>query len=114
DGDNWNETKITSPDMVDFGNFGIGVSISGNYLVAGASGEDNGAGNAYVFERNNNGEWNFVQKISASDPQPNAYFGNSIRLDVNQVDIGAYAEGSEGGNIASHYIFERNSGDIFT
>lgn len=109
DGDNWNETKITSPDMVDFGNFGIGVSISGNYLVAGASGEDNGAGNAYVFERNNNGEWNFVQKISASDPQPNAYFGNSISIDGNQMVIGAYAEGSEGGNIAAAYIFERNS-----
>lgn len=108
DGDNWNETKITSPDLVDFGNFGIGVSISGDYLIAGASGEDNGAGNAYVFERNDNGDWEFVQKISASDSQPNAYFGNSISIDGNQMVIGAYAEGSVGGNIAAAYIFERN------
>lgn len=108
DGDNWNETKITSPDMVDFGNFGIGVSISGNTLIAGASGEDNGAGSAYIFERNNDGNWEFVQKISASDAQPNAYFGNSISIDGNQMVVGAYAEGSVGGNIAAAYIFERN------
>lgn len=108
DADNWNETKIISPDMVDFGNFGIGVSISGNTLIAGASGEDNGAGSAYIFERNNDGDWEFMQKISASDAQPNAYFGNSVSIDGNQMVIGAYAEGSVGGNIAAAYIFERN------
>lgn len=108
DGNDWNETKITPPDNVESGTFGIGVSISGNTLIAGASGEDNGAGSAYVFERGDNGEWEFIQKITASDAQPSSYFGNSVSISNNQLVVGAYAEGSVGGNIAAAYIFERN------
>lgn len=107
EGDNWNETKILHPDQIENATFGIGVSISGNFLIAGASGEDNGAGNAYIFEKVE-GNWEFIQKISASDPQTNSYFGNAVSIDGNQLVVGAYAEGSIGGNIAAAYIFERN------
>lgn len=107
---NWTESqKITAPEEIEFSNFGIGVSISGNFLVAGASGENNGAGSAYIYQKNNNGTWAFVQKIMASDAQSNMYFGNSISISGNQIVVGAYAEGSVGGNIAAAYVFEQNN-----
>jgi len=109
EGSEWNESQIIhSPEIVPFSNFGIGVSISGNFLVAGASGENNGAGAAYIYEKAQNGIWNFVQRIEASDPQTNAYFGNAVSIDGDQLVVGAYAEGSVGGNIAAAYIFEQN------
>lgn len=108
DGNNWNETKITPPNAVPFANFGIGVSISENTLIVGASEENNGAGCVYIFERGNGGSWDLVQRITASDPQNNAYFGNSVSIDGNRLVVGAYAEGSVGGNIAAAYVFERN------
>ena len=108
----WVETQIIhSPEIVEFSNFGIGVSISGNFLIAGASGENNGAGAAYLYQKNENGIWDFMQRIEASDPQTNAYFGNAVSIDGNQLVVGAYAEGSEGGNIAAAYIFEQNDAD---
>ncbi|HLV24033.1 MAG TPA: T9SS type A sorting domain-containing protein [Moheibacter sp.] len=106
---NWTETqKITAPEEFEFINFGIGVSVSENFLIAGASGENNGAGSAYIYEKNDTGNWEFVQKITASDAQSNMYFGNSISISGNQIVVGAYAEGSVGGNIAAAYIFEQN------
>lgn len=109
EGNNWSEThKITAPEEIPYINFGIGVSISGNYMVAGASGENNGAGTAYIYEKSDAGNWEFVQKIQASDAQSNTYFGNSISLSGNQMVIGAYAEGHLGTNLAAAYVFERN------
>lgn len=107
DGNNWTETKILHPELTENATFGIGVSISGNTLIAGASGEDNGAGSAYIFQKID-GNWEFKQRITASDPQTNAYFGNAVSIDGNQLVVGAYAEGSVGGNIAAAYIFEKN------
>lgn len=107
DGNNWNETKILHPELTENATFGIGVSISGNTLIAGASGEDNGAGSAYIFEKVGD-NWDFIQKITASDSLPNSYFGNAVSIDGNQLVVGAYAEGSIGGNIAAAYIFEKN------
>ncbi len=109
EGNNWTETQIIhSPEIVPFSNFGIGVSISENFLIAGASGENSSAGAAYIYEKNETGIWDFVQRIEASDPQTNAYFGNAVSIDGDQLVVGAYAEGSVGGNIAAAYIFERN------
>ncbi len=115
DGSSWSESQIIhSPEVIPFSNFGIGVSISGDFLIAGASGENNGAGAAYIYEKNGNGIWEFVQRIEASDSQTNAYFGNAVSMEGNQLVVGAYAEGSVGGNIAAAYVFERNDAGEWT
>lgn len=104
---NWTEIqKINPPDGSNNGNFGISVAISGNYLVIGASGETNGQGSAYVFEREGN-QWNFVQKLIASTPVNNAYFGTSVDVSGDELVVGAYAEGNPGTEIASAYVFKR-------
>jgi hypothetical protein len=104
----WSEVqKITPPQSIEYSNFGIGVALSGNHLIIGASGENEGRGAVYVYEKNNSGNWEFFQKLTASTPQPNSYFGNSISAHNNQFVAGAYAEGNPGTDFASVYIFEK-------
>lgn len=109
EGEIWIEKqKILAPESVLYSNFGIGVSISGNYLAAGASGENNGAGKVYIYEKNQEGLWNFTQEIQASDAHLNTYFGNAISISGDQMVVGAYAEGHGSNNFAAAYIYERN------
>ncbi|MET3730764.1 T9SS type A sorting domain-containing protein [Moheibacter stercoris] len=107
--ENWTEVqKVTAPEPIEYSNFGIGVSISGNTLIVGASGENNGKGAVYVYEKNANGFWEFQQKLESSTPQTNSYFGNSLHIHENQFVVGAYAEGNPGTDYASAYVFQKN------
>ncbi len=108
EGNNWEETqKITSPESVDYGNFGIGVSLYGDYLVIGASGINNSAGKIYIYKKNNLGEWIFHQKLTSSDNFENSYFGNSVSISGNELVVGAYTEVGTG-NPSMAYIFKLN------
>jgi len=108
EGNNWAETqKITSPESVDYGNFGIGVSLYGDYLVIGASGANNNAGKIYIYNKNNSGEWIFHQSLTSSDNFENSYFGNSVSIFGNELVVGAYTE-VDTGNPSMAYIFKLN------
>ena len=109
---NWSEVqKLTASDGAAFDYFGNSVSISGNYAVIGAYGDDdNGAnsGSAYVFERDGAGVWSEVQKLTASDGADNDYFGVSVSISGDYAVIGAYTDDDNGANSGSAYIFERD------
>jgi len=108
EGNNWVETqKITSPQSVDYGNFGIGVGIYGDYLVIGASGVNNSSGKIYIYKKNNSGEWIFHQSLTSSDDFENSYFGNSVSMSGNELVVGAYTEAGTG-NPSMAYIFKLN------
>ena len=73
----WSEIqKIVASDRAIDSDFGVSVSISGNYAIVGARYEDhdeNGlnymsmAGSAYAFERDGGVTWSQVNKIVSSD-----------------------------------------------
>ena len=84
------------------------VSISGDYAVAGAYGEDDkggDAGAAYVFKRNGT-SWSQQAKLTASDGAANDYFGISIAISGNYIVAGAYGEDDKGSNAGAAYFFE--------
>jgi hypothetical protein len=98
--------------------FGNSVSISDNYAIVGAYGEDTGgdkSGAAYVFELQD-GSWNQVQKLVASNAGVNDYFGDKVAISGNYAIVGAYNESSNASgsqnNLAVYsgaaYIFERD------
>lgn len=85
--------KIVASDRWFYDNFGLSVSISGNYAIVGANQETEDAiggntltssGSAYIF-KNNAGTWSQVQKIVASDRGAEDYFGGAVGIS------GAYA-----------------------
>lgn len=100
------EQKLISSDIESNDNFGRSVSISGNYAIIGAEQESDweeelvSAGAAYIFKRNEMGEWAELQKLTASDRTDFAWFGWSVGISGPHIVISAsHAE--------TIYIFEQ-------
>ena len=122
---NWIEAqKIVASDRAANDEFGVSVSISGNYAIVGTYLEDedasggntmSGSGSAYVFERDSSGNWIEAQKIVASDRAASDLFGISTSISGNHAIVGAILEDEDtaGANTASSsgsaYIFQRDS-----
>ncbi len=119
----WNEVKkIVAPDRGVDDRFGRSVSISGNYAIVGAENEDEdvsgentflSAGSAYIFEVDERGYWNKVQKIVASERAEGDFFGKSVSILGDKAIVAAYASDVEKGggtlfDAGSAYIFERD------
>ena len=84
--DNWGEvTMITPSDGTSWDWFGFSVSIDGDMAVVGARfDDDNGenSGSAYLYRRDEGGvdNWGEVAKITASDGEPQSYFGSPVAI----------------------------------
>ncbi|MCH2134001.1 MAG: hypothetical protein MK116_09660 [Phycisphaerales bacterium] len=92
--------------------FGNSVSLSGQTALIGAfADDDNGltSGSAYVFERQDDGSWDQVQKLAAFDPVANGQFGSSVSVSGDVALVGS-SRGT--GNVqvsGAAYVFRRSS-----
>ncbi|WOO43520.1 InlB B-repeat-containing protein [Rubellicoccus peritrichatus] len=115
-GDVWTEqAKLTASDAVEYDLFGNTVSVSGDTLVVGAPGDDDGAdasGSAYVFTRTDQ-VWTEQAKLTSSDAAERDYFGQSVSISGDTIISGAYFDDDDGDGSGSAYIFRR-SGDVWT
>lgn len=111
--------KINNSDQDDYDRFGYSVAIDGDYAVIGAYGEDHDtedgayltkAGSAYIFERNEEGIWEEVQKIVASDRDEEDEFGWTVDISGNTVIVGAHQEDED--ELGEDFIFR--SGSVYT
>jgi FG-GAP repeat/Putative binding domain, N-terminal len=99
--------KLTADDGAEYDYFGEAVSISGNFAVVGAYGDDdkgNYSGSAYVFEQTESG-WVKRAKLTASDGSSGDYFGRAVSISGDYIIVGAYGDSSYG----SAYIFRKPS-----
>ena len=80
-GTSWSQqAKLIASDGAGSDYFGCSVSISGEYAIVGAYGnDDNGlnSGSAYIFHRNGT-SWSEQAKLTASDAAESDIFGSSI------------------------------------
>ncbi|MFT5818994.1 MAG: hypothetical protein ACI8ZM_000216 [Crocinitomix sp.] len=121
--------KINNSDQDDYDRFGWSVAIDGDYAVVGAYGEDHDvdddnsmakAGSAYIFERDEFGSWNEVQKIVASDRDTSDEYGWTVDLSDNTIIVGAHKEDHDaiGGDFifrsGSVYVYDRGDDGIWT
>jgi|GEM_PF-1608876 len=110
EGSGWTEeAKLTASDgaVADF--FGNSVSISGDYAIVGAYGDDDRgfqAGAAYIFERGGD-SWTQVAKLKADDGGNYARFGSSVSISGNRAIVAASGDDDKGSYSGSAYIFER-------
>lgn len=110
---NWQQAqKLNAADASVADSFGISLAISQNVLTVGAWGDDdNGdnSGSAYVFE-NQQGIWQQVKKLLASDGKANDSFGYSVDIYKDTVVVGSWGNDNQNGeDSGSVYIFERES-----
>ena len=113
----WEEVqKITASDGGSYDYFGYSASISEDVIVVGAIHDDDkgsNSGSAYIFEKNQNGIWEEVQKITASDGASNDYFGYSASISEDKIVVGAFGDDDKGSDSGSAYIFEKNQNGIW-
>lgn len=112
DGGTWTQVAHLIPsDVSERGQFGWGVSISGETVLVGSRqadqvGTDAGAGYIYTF---NGSEW-VEQILTASDGSGTDYFGTSVDIEGDLAIIGAPGNDEGGDNYGAAYIFYNDSG----
>ena len=107
------QAKLTADDADGNDHFGYSVSISGEYAIFGAYGNDDDGGNsgsAYIFARNNE-EWAQQVKLTASDAAADDLFGWSVSICGDFVLVGADYNSDNGNASGSAYIFYRDEND---
>ncbi len=117
--------KLVSKDRTALDNFGWSVSISGDYVISGAIGEDedtaglnfvSGAGSAYIF-KNNSGSWVQHTKVIGYSYSTDDNFGHSVDMDTGFAIIGAPNEDEDQNetdqklNAGAAYIYKNISGN---
>jgi len=103
------EFKITASDGAAGDEFGISVSISGDYVIVGAQADDdNGdySGSAYVFKHTDT-TWTQQAKLLASDGAAGDEFGWSVSISGDYAIVGAQADDDNGSGSGSAYVFKR-------
>ena len=107
DGNNWiTEAVLTASDAENFDGFGWSVSISGDNVVVGSYGDDDGgsgSGSAYVFTKPSSGWTDMTEtaKLTASDASSGNSFGWSVAVLGDHIAVSA-----QGGN-GSVYVFDK-------
>ncbi|NND09087.1 MAG: hypothetical protein HKN87_22170, partial [Saprospiraceae bacterium] len=88
--------------------FATDVGIDGNHAVVGAAADDDhgsSSGSAYIYGYHNY-NWNFEEKIHASDAAANDGFGTSVAIDSINVVVGAPGNiGADNKHSGAVYIF---------
>ncbi len=108
--DSWGQVKkLTTSTPIDWCDFGMSVSISGNTIVVGASGEEAEIGAAYVFYRDQGGtdHWGQVARLIAADRAEYEQFGGSVAVYGDTVVVGSMRNDSSKG---AAYVFYRDQG----
>ncbi|KAA3605347.1 MAG: T9SS C-terminal target domain-containing protein [Calditrichaeota bacterium] len=110
-GASWTQqAKLNASDPVASHLFGGSVSISGDYAIVGAIGdntEGSQAGAAYIFVRSGT-SWTQQAKLTASDAAAQDFFGHSVSISGDYAIIGAYSDDDDGALSGSAYIFVRS------
>ena len=109
-GTSWtHEWYIAASDGSAGNNFGVSVSISGDYAIVGSPLSNNSLqGSAYVFKRNGT-TWPQEAKLVAQDGEPNDYFGSSVCLTSDFAIVGTPTDDT-GSNTSQGgaWIFKRS------
>lgn len=107
-GTNWSfQTKLLSPNPTDGGQFGSGLAIDGDTLIAGQAFDSNFFGAAYVFVRNGT-NWTLQQKLSPPDSTQGSGFGTAIAIEGDTAVIGAGAQAANGvSGSGAAYVYHR-------
>ncbi len=115
--------KIVAEDRGVNNLFGSSVSVSGDYAIVGAyqNSEDESGNNflgasgaAYIYKKDESGNWSQIQKIVASDRATSDRFGNSVAIYGDYAVVGAWFKNGEdlgGGTLLASgaaYIFKND------
>lgn len=107
DGNNrWQITHLNRPSVAKNTGFGHSVAIHGNYIIIGAPFDYHKPyypGEAFIFERNAQQQWQFKARLEAPTVRTRDKFGYSVAITNGHAIVGA--PGREGGRA---YVYQRD------
>ena len=110
--------KLQSNDIAASDRFGYSVSLSGKYAVIGAKLADVSgvadAGAAYIYKKDINGSYTFLQKLTATNTAANNNFGSSVAIDGDYIVVAVPYDDAGGIDAGSIYIYKNDGNDNFT
>ena len=113
-GGSWIEVqKLSAGDGAVDDLFGAAVAIEGEFALVGAQEDDDlgdRSGSAYAFERQPDGRWTEVHKLTASDGGGADFFGCAVSIADERALIGAFGFSSSG----AAYVFDRQPDGTWT
>jgi len=116
EGTAWSEQdKLTASDGEAGDHFGRSVSISGDYAIVGAEGDDdngNLSGSAYIFKREAE-VWSEQAKLTASDGAESDRFGLRVSTNGDYAIVGVSDDDDNGDGSGSAYMFKRE-GEVWS
>lgn len=117
----WSKAKkLVTKDRTPYDEFGFSVAIDGDYAIVGAKGvtlkrtdenNDPNSGEAYIFSRNENGEWKEVTSIIPNDRKDRDLYGNSVGISGNYAIVGSPMGNTKNGDVGVIYIYWKNQQD---
>ena len=102
------QQKLYASDGAAFDYFGSSVAVDGDTALVGATGNDEGgsmSGSAYVFVRDNMGQWTEQERLLVGDPTAGDQLGSSVSVSGDSALISAHLDD---GTVGSAYVFVRN------
>ncbi len=106
--ENWGQiAKLTATDAEENDFFGLSVAIGVDTVLVGALFDDDAAGSAYRFERNQGGanNWGQFQKLTASEAEAQDRFGASVAIGEGTAVVGVPFDDDNGPLSGSAYVF---------
>lgn len=109
--------KLVASDGTPYDEFGYAVAIDGENAVVGARNvtlnpeDDNNklhTGEAYIFSRNENGEWKEVKAIIPEGRKEGDWVGASVGVSGNYVIVGSWRGDAKKPDIGVIYIYWKN------
>ena len=109
--------KLVASDGTPYDEFGYAVAIDGDNAVVGARNvtldptNDDGklhSGEAYIFSRNENGEWKEVKAIIPEGRKEGDWVGASVGVSGNYVIVGSWRGDAKKPDIGVIYIYWKN------
>ncbi|MCB1604991.1 MAG: FG-GAP repeat protein, partial [Xanthomonadales bacterium] len=104
-GSNWSNVQTINDSRNS--NLGNQVEIYGDTMVAGNV-QAGGIGGVSVYNKANNGQWSEVQFIQANDAAFNDQFGITVRLDDEEIIVGATAGENQTQTLGAVYTFVKD------
>jgi len=90
--------------------FGSALSLHGDVVLVGADAEGEGAGAAYLFRRDDSGQWRRTARFAAADARSNARFGSSVALHDGIALVGSHGCDDRKG---AAYVFVRDETGVW-
>ena len=114
----WSKAKkLAASDRTPYDKFGFSVAISGDNAIVGANGvtlkrtdenNDPNSGEAYIFSRNENGEWKEMIAIIPAERKDRDLYGNSVGISGNYAIVGSPMGNTKSGDVGIIYVYWKN------